>query len=481
MLTLPPSAAIHDLRSGQRLDGPAFDRAVAARLGSLEKAGVRAGDRVAVHGRGTVSFFVDLFAVWRLRAVAACLSPSLTDDETARVTRFVGARLMLREEGPSPLRDVEVPAGARAHDAGIDGLALLLFTSGTTGEPKAVALSYRALLARVALNAAEIGQETLASSLNVLPVHFGHGLIGNCLTPLLAGGTLHLLAAPGLAEIGQLGTVVDDHAIGFMSSVPSFWTLAARMSPPPGRASLRRVHVGSAPLSRHQWRQVSAWTGIEAVFNAYGITETANWIGGGCMDEDGAADGYAGRIWGGQWAVAPTDGGPPRVVGEGEVLVASPSLMSGYFGRPDLTATALRQGWFRTGDIGRLDATGRLTITGRLKEEINLAGIKVHPEEVDMLLGRHEAVLESCCFAEPDPASGERVAAAIVLAADAGEPPDGRSLAAWMAARIRRECIPVRWYFVDAIPRSDRGKINRAAVRDYCQRQHSSDRQRDTP
>ncbi|MEQ9812311.1 MAG: class I adenylate-forming enzyme family protein [Azospirillaceae bacterium] len=466
MLRLHHASAIHDPRTGRRLDAPAFDRAVEERCGQLEKAGLAPGHTVAIRGRGSLSFFVDLFAAWRRRSAVACLSPSLTAMEIERLTGFVGAGLLLDEDGPAPVAG-KVSAAADA-DSGIDRPALLLFTSGTTGEPKTVVLSYRALLARVALNAAEIGADALASTLNVLPVHFGHGLIGNCLTPLLTGGTLYLFAAPELAEIGRLGMLLTDHRIRFMSSVPSFWTLATRLSAPPERPTLRRVHVGSAPLSTHHWRQIVAWAGLDAVFNVYGITEAANWIGGGRLDARGATDGYVGRMWGGQWAVAEPDGTPLLADGEGEVLVASPALMSGYFRRPDLTAKSLLNGWFRTGDIGRLDAAGRLTITGRLKDEINVAGIKVHPEEVDLLLGRHEAVAECCCFAEPDPASGERVAVAVVPAAGVAGQVDGPMLSAWMAERIRRECIPVRWYFLTAIPRSDRGKVNRAAVRDFC-------------
>jgi acyl-CoA synthetase (AMP-forming)/AMP-acid ligase II len=137
--------------------------------------------------------------------------------------------------------------------------------------------------------------------------------------------------------------------------------------------------------------------------------------------------------------------------------------MSGYLNRPDLTAMVMRDGWYRTGDRGTVDKQGKIQLTGRIKDEINRAGFKVQPGELDALLESHPAVAEACVFGIADPVSGEVVAAAVKLIAGASETPE--SLRAWCRARLRREAVPERWYFVDAIPRTARGKVNRDAVR----------------
>lgn len=149
--------------------------------------------------------------------------------------------------------------------------------------------------------------------------------------------------------------------------------------------------------------------------------------------------------------------------GVGEIAVQSPSLMTGYLHRPDLTAAVLIAGWYRTGDLGEIDADGNIRLTGRAKDEINRAGFKVQPAEIDMLLERHPSIAEACTFAIPDPVSGEIVAVAVRLAPGSSE--TEQSLRAWCLERLRREAAPERWFFVDDIPKTSRGKVSRDTVR----------------
>src|SRR5208282_3098612 len=136
--------------------------------------------------------------------------------------------------------------------------------------PKGVVLTFGALLERINANIAAIGPDVLARALVSLPTYFGHGLIGNSLTPLLAGGTI-VLHPLGMPLINNLGPVIDQHGISFMSSVPALWRMALTCSRQPVGRSLRRVHIGSAPLSAPLWSEVAAWTDSEVV-NCYGIT-----------------------------------------------------------------------------------------------------------------------------------------------------------------------------------------------------------------
>jgi acyl-CoA synthetase (AMP-forming)/AMP-acid ligase II len=293
-----------------------------------------------------------------------------------------------------------------------------------------------------------------------LPTSFGHGLIGNALTPLLSGGdiVLHPLGLP-LAQ--NLGQVIDRYRIGFLSSVPAFWRLALKFSNAPAESTLARVHVGSAPLSADLWAKIAEWTRVDVV-NCYGVTELANWVAGASSRFDGIADGMVGKLWGGVAAVKDS-AGAIQVAGEGELLLRSPSVMSGYLRRPDLTAEVIVDGWYHTGDTARIDERGLIRLTGRVKDEINRAGLKVQPAEIDALLEAHPAVGEACVFGVDDAVSGEIVAAAVHIAA--GENVSAETLAQWCATRLRREAIPERWFMVDKLPRNERGKINRDAVR----------------
>ena len=290
---------------------------------------------------------------------------------------------------------------SRAAPAVLDDPALMLFTSGTTGTPKGVVHTFRSLVARLALNETFIGRADLSRTLCTLPTHFGHGLIGNCLTPLLHGGDVILMSGSDVRAVAQLGTIIDRYETSFMSSVPAFWKMALKMSKPPSGGSLRRVHVGSAPLSADLWSKIVGWSGTSNVVNMYGITETANWIGGASAAEFEPQDGLVGRMWGGRAAVL-SDDGNLLSEGEGQILVQCPSLMAGYFDLDDLTARVLKDGWFHTGDIGRIEA-GVVRLTGREKYEINRAGLKVHPEDIDLLLERHQGVVEACAFGHARP------------------------------------------------------------------------------
>jgi acyl-CoA synthetase (AMP-forming)/AMP-acid ligase II len=448
---------IIDKTQGLAFDSVALGEAVRIRAAALADAGAAPGARVAITHGGTAYFFIDLIAAWSCGAAAACLDPTLTPSERENVIAFCKPALVLGE-GRALVKQPHKPT---SHEAGtLDDPALILFTSGTTGAPKGVVLSFRAVVARLALNHAEIGRATLASALVTLPTHFGHGLIGNALTPLTAGGDI-VLVPRGLTLAQNLGALIDEHRITFMSSVPSLWQMALRLSARPKAGTLKRVHIGSAPLSATLWQRISEWAGCEVV-NCYGITETANWIGGASSREHAPADGLIGRPWGGAAAVKGADGAI-RTQGEGEIVVQTPALMSGYLDRPDLTAAVLKDGWYATGDLGEVDAAGNVRLTGRAKDEINRAGFKVQPAEIDMLLESHPSIAEACVFGAPDAVSGEIVAAAIRLNAGAKE--DAASLRDWCLKRLRREATPERWVFVDEIPKTSRGKVSRDAVR----------------
>ncbi len=457
---LPDSAQIINVRGGETVNRDDLVERVKTAASKIRSRITGLDGPVVVAEPDALDMLVYLFAAWAAGRVAVVVNPGLSADEQLNVLDHTGAVAWY-----GPLRCKFKKPGARGKDdhppLTLDEPALILMTSGTTGIPKGIVHSLRSLQARIALNIAYMGDASLARSLCVLPTFFGHGLIGNCLTPLAAGGTLHLWCSPGIGEMASLGQVMDRHRITFMSSVPSFWKLASRVSPSPTQPPLR-LHVGSAPLSIEQWRAISDWAGTDSVYNMFGMTETANWISGGALKNSQGRDGFVGEIWGGRFAVCGDDGTIAES-GRGEILVQSPGMMMTYLNAPEALAKAFVGSWMRTGDIGEIDAAGSLTLVGRIKTEINRAGIKIQAEEIDMLLERHPAVDEACAFAIPDAASGQAVAAAIVLSSQNAI--STQDIGQWCREHARAEAVPSVLYVLDAIPRNDRGKIVRDSVR----------------
>jgi len=140
--------------------------------------------------------------------------------------------------------------------------------------------------------------------------------------------------------------------------------------------------------------------------------------------------------------------------------------MKGYFQRDDLTALAVSEGWFLTGDIGFIDERGRLVLRGRERDEINKGGMKIYPADIDTVVERFAGASDVCTFALDDEIYGQAVGMAVVL----GNPEDAtiRALHEWMKSQLAEHKMPVRWWVIDEIPRTSRGKINRDAVKAFC-------------
>ena len=471
---------------------------VGARIHRFQSEGLCRGDRVFVQYGNKLEFFIDLLAVWHLGASLVPIDSRLTAYEIENLARAVMPRLMLIDSGTDGsklsgltalgVKVIDTTAWESSGDehlnlsrvrcqAHLDDEALMLFTSGSTGVPKGVVHTHRSLRARWMALWDILGVAAFRRTLCLLPTHFGHGLICNSLFPWLAGQELVIAPPFSTGALMQLGRLIDEHKITFLSSVPSMWGLVLKASKPPQLNSLRRIHCGSAPLSGHLWKQIQDWSGTQEVFNAYGITETGSWVAGTSVGEFVPEDGLVGVPWGAVIKVfksaapeAPFElAAQCQAEESGYIWINTPALMRGYYQQPELTDQVISGGWFLTGDIGLIDNRGWLYLKGRERDEINKGGAKIYPVDIDAVVERFEQTKDVCAFAIGDPLYGQNVAMAVVLKND--DAATIRALHDWMRRHLAEFKMPVRWHIVDALPRNSRGKISRKDVEEYCARQ----------
>ena len=477
--------------TGRHWDRAAVHASYRRRLGFFRHHGLRAGDRVCLHYGNTPEFFVDLIAIWSLGGCAIPIDTRLTPFEIETLMRAAAPRLSLWCGSPddgvahslsglgvsvvdATEADAESMTEPERSRLTLDQDALILFTSGTTGQPKGVVHTHRSLRAHWMALRSSLGIAPFRRTLCLLPTHFGHGLICNSLFPWLSGQ--HLFLTPPFKPdlLLKLGALLDAHGITFLSSVPSVWRLALKTAAPPRLSTLERVFVGSAPLSADLWKEIQTWTRVRDVWNAYGITETGSWLAGTSVADFTPQDGLIGEAWGGVVKVLrtsdtslPIDAAEECAPGEsGHVWVNTPALMRGYLDRDDLTAQVVAGGWFRTGDIGVLDERNQLYLRGREREEINKGGMKIYPADIDAVVERFDRTVDVCTFAFEDSLLGEDIGLAVVL--QSADPTTRRRLHDWMAQHLAKHQLPKRCYVVDEIPRTSRGKTNRAAVAARC-------------
>lgn len=478
--------------TGRRWDVQTIQERWGRRVTLYRAQGLRSGDRVFVHFGNTCEFFVEVLAVWELGGCVVPIDPRLTPFEVEMLARWARPRFSTWDGLP----DDEVMAGLRClgvtvlvvseegenatagpvgwRPSALDQDALILFTSGTTGSPKGVVHTHGSLRARWMSLHQALGLEASSRTLCLLPTHFGHGLICNALFPWLFGQDLLVVPPFKLDLLTRLGPLIDEYQITFLSSVPAMWRLALKISPPPRTGTLRRVVCGSAPLSGSLWKDIQDWTGTADVLNAYGITETASWLGGTTVEGFVPEDGLIGRPWGAAVKIVAAGDAPAgpdvaevcRAGQPGRIWVNTAALMRGYLDRDDLTRDVVSDGWFATGDIGYVDDRGLLYLRGREREEINKGGLKVYPGDIDAVVERSPSTIDSCTFGYEDPLYGENVGIAVVVS-----PATAQTLGEVYEFARRRLAVhqmPARWYLVEHIPRTARGKVNRADVAGHC-------------
>jgi acyl-CoA synthetase (AMP-forming)/AMP-acid ligase II/acyl carrier protein len=354
--------------------------------------------------------------------------------------------------------------GLNGHDgfAQPEDVALVLHTSGTTSRPKIVPLTHTNLCvsARHILSTLQLTSNDRC--LNIAPLFHIHGLMAAVMASLSAGGSV--VCTPG-AEAPRFFQWMAEARPTWYTAVPTMHqAILARATENRSviaRVPLRFVRSSSASLPRQVLEDLERCFGAP-VIEAYGMTEAAHQMTSNPLPPGVRKVGSVGPPAGPEVAIM-DDGGrllPAEAVGE--IVIRGPNVMRGYERNLQANQDAFTDGWFRTGDEGRMDEDGYLFITGRLKEMINRGGEKVSPREVDEVLMEHPAVAQAVAFALQDARLGEDVAAAVVLkdSASATE----RELREFTAGRLADFKVPRRVLVVNEIPKGPTGKLQRIGL-----------------
>jgi acyl-CoA synthetase (AMP-forming)/AMP-acid ligase II/acetyltransferase-like isoleucine patch superfamily enzyme/acyl carrier protein len=462
---------------------------VEATVAALRGCGLGRGDRVAVvlpNGPDMAVAFAGVAA----GATCAPLNPAYRATEFEfYLTDLRAKALLVGAELESPARDVARRRGipileltpesdglagvfeirgtvrATATAAGFtapDDTALVLHTSGTTARPKIVPLTQENICNSASSIALALELTGADRCLNVMPLFHIHGLIGALLASLTAGASV--VATPGFATERFFEWLDAFHPTWYTAVPAMHQAVLARASANReiiARRPLRFVRSCSAALPAPVMTELEASLGTQ-VIEAYGMTEGSHQIASNPLAPLARKPGSVGVAAGTEVAVMDASGSllPPGEIGE--VVLRGPGLMRGYENNPAANASAFTNGWFRTGDQGRLDTEGYLFLTGRLKEMINRGGEKIAPREIDDVLTQHPAVAQAIAFAVPHPTLGEDLAAAVVLK-EGAEATEG-DIRDYAAARLADFKVPKRLLIVDKIPSGPTGKLQRIGL-----------------
>ena len=360
--------------------------------------------------------------------------------------------LELSREIIQPQRETSTPDLPQADD-----VAIILHTSGTTSRPKRVPIRHRNLIAS-AQNIVSVYNLT-ANDINLclMPLFHIHGLVGCLLATLASGGTFICPTGFNALEFWQL---VERYKPTWYSAAPTIHQMilarASRNEDIVKSHSFRFIRSSSAPLPPVIIEQMEAVLNVPVV-ESYSMTEAAHQMTSNPLPPKNRKPGSVGYGHGVEVGIMDEDGKLLAQGSLGEVVVKGANVIDGYENNPQANATAFVNGWFRTGDQGKLDPDGYLYLTGRIKELINRGGEKISPLEIDDILLRHPAVAEALAFAVPHKTLGEEIHAAVVLKSDTSE----QELKSHCSQHLAEFKIPKQIHILEALPRGATGKLQR--------------------
>lgn len=442
-------------------------------------------DRVGVLLPASTLFPAAFFGVlWAGRTVIP-LNFLLSPDELARVVRDadidliltvrhfreltaqLGVRVLALDELPlkrrlmlQSLRRLAPAPTVDPHDT-----AVILYTSGTTAEPKGVELTYRNLFSNATDAIASLDIDPNQTFLNILPPFHVFGLLANVIVPVILAAPVY--AQPRFSPIAVVRAMAD-HRITVLLAIPSMFAAILRVKQTDSEA-FRGVYLaisGGEPLPTSVRRGFEERFGV-VLRQGYGLTETSPVLAAGSVHH--WRDGTVGRpIRNVEIEIRDATG---LVLGreqDGEIFARGPGVTKGYFRRPEETRRVLSpDGWFATGDIGRLDADGFLSITGRAKEMLIIGGENVFPREIEAVLETHDGVVQAAVIGVPDDLRGE-APIAFVLPRPGTSATEG-DLRAHAKRSLAGYKVPRRVIIRDDLPVGPTGKLLKRKLKEWVE------------
>ena len=470
-----------------------LDRLSQAAADYLQQSGLQQGQRVALMLPNTPAFVVWYYAVLRLGAVAVSVSTRLTPREVGYVVSDCGATSVIAlgdtlqemERVLTPDVTIRVATGIDGVDvagqpltvdsqskstwvdADPDAAALILYTSGTTGFAKGATLSHRNVRTNVCAFNHLCGMESSDRMLLAVPLFhcFGQNALLN--SAFNVGATLVLQERFDLNETRRL---IQQHQVTQLYGVPMMFQLLHDSCEPGDLSSVDYCFSAAATLPiqvSRAWQQKFEMP----IYEGYGLTETSPFAS--YNHRVRFVPGSIGTpIDGVEMKIVDSETGQDSARGDlGEIVIRGPNVMLGYWNRPEESAQAIRNGWFHSGDIGRMDEDGFFYIVDRVKDMISIGGVKVFPAEVERVFLDHPDISQIAIVGIPDPVFGEQVVAFIV--SEAGRDSSASEwlddVAGFAKENLSNFKIPRQFFQVDELPRNPSGKILKTKLRELAQ------------
>jgi acyl transferase domain-containing protein/acyl-CoA synthetase (AMP-forming)/AMP-acid ligase II/ubiquinone/menaquinone biosynthesis C-methylase UbiE/acyl carrier protein len=461
---------------------------------ALVDKGISRGDRVALFLPNIPSFVIVYLGIQKMGAIAVSINSTLKTEEikfilddsgakvivtTETLRRHVPANelpllnLVLIAEGAAFGSDIalsewmaEASPKAQAVDMAHDDPAAILYTSGTTGFPKGATLSCGNVVSNVqtCVEAFKIRPEDRILLFVPMFHNFGQNA---ALNPCLeAGATLVLHREFEIEPI--LKSIVNNSVTTFYG-VPTIYTLLYDQASVEQLRSVRRYISAAATLPLEMARKWHDKFGV-VINEGYGLTENSLACFNDCLKSKPGSVGLP--LTGVEMKIVDADGNEVAPGELGEVTISGPNVMLGYWNRPVETAEVIKDGWFHTGDIGKMDDDGYFYIVDRVKDMVNVGGTKVYPSEIENILYQHPAVLEAAVYGVPEALLGEQVIANIIL--KPGEEVTREEIIAFCGHNMADFKVPSQINLVDSLPKGRTGKILKKVLREQFQQASSS-------
>jgi fatty-acyl-CoA synthase len=479
-----------------------IDANVSALAAALAARGIVKGDRILVHSKNCDEMFWSMFAAFRLGAVWVPTNFRLMPDEVTYLATASGARALLCHGdfpdhaaavkaaspaiaftwriGEGTLGETSLRKAAAAHAGmAIDNAAVeydtpcwFFFTSGTTGRSKAAVLTHGQMAFVVTNHLADLMPGTTENDASLVVAPLSHGAGVHQLVQTARAVPTILLPSERF-DIAEAFRLIETYRVSNLFTVP---TILKMMVEHPAidrfdHSSLRYVIYAGAPMYREDQKAALKKFGPVLV-QYFGLGEVTGNITVLPPDLHHPDDSPHARIGtcgyertGMQVSIQGDDGRELKPLETGEICVIGPAVFAGYYNNPEANAKAFRDGWFRTGDLGHMDAEGFVYITGRASDMYISGGSNIYPREVEEKILTHPGIGEVAVLGVPDPVWGEVGVAVCVPREGVGEVSE-LELATFLASKVPRYKMPKRFFFWEALPKSGYGKVPKRLVRD---------------